>query len=640
MVNPLRQSDLAETRRDVLLLTREEALTLLQTATRDLHNAMTRVRFAVGLDEEELSRLKDVLKDGARVKGCSPGSVMAVVDRLRGETTELMARISDVIAPAPLTNTPVSQGSSAVGDNNGSQRPQAAATIPLWKRLQVVALMQQGMSPSQALRESGCNASRWTARRWLRDVESQNDHALADRRKTWKRRKTVLLEPAIEVVLSIWATHPGAKVKPLMRKIEAACTERGLKPPSYSAVKKLIASQPEAMKAIRRGDKSSWMRQHRPIVSSGVIGRYANERWQMDHTTPDVWVKLETPEGWVVQRAYLTAGIDEFTRTITGFIVSLKSPDRWTVQLLLLNSIRAKKNPAWLNHGVPEVVCTDHGMDFLAESVENTLAKFKTRVDRARKKTPDDKPEIERWFGTLNTGCLQLLSSSTKLMSQAEAERKLDQVLTREELQAEIERFIVDVYHQRPHEGLKNRKPLDLWEQTRGHVRSLTDERLRDFLLLDDRHRIVRRGAVEFTVNGIGGTYKAPAFLDHEGRGVRVGYNPEEMQSISCTPVEPGYDPIEAWLLDAPDCPFNGDEWARIGSDYVRTVQERLIDYADRNRERDRVSTRGQHAARASAKRMTERAVEANVAADAATLEEELRRKTLRDKFKNQDRAR
>ena len=73
---------------------------------------------------------------------------------------------------------------------------------------------------------------------------------------------------------------------------------------------------------------------------------------------------------------------------------------------------------------------------------------------------------VERWFGTCTTGLLPRLSGRTfgSVIEKADDKPADHSCLTVDDLAFALVRWVVDIYHNRPHEGLGGRTPLEQWE--------------------------------------------------------------------------------------------------------------------------------------------------------------------------------
>jgi putative transposase len=131
------------------------------------------------------------------------------------------------------------------------------------------------------------------------------------------------------------------------------------------------------------------------------------------------------------------------------------------------HAILAKDRKGWTNKGVPEIVQPDCGKDFKSHAVAVSFAYLGIYLDFDPPHYPNRKGKIERFFLTLDRGCLRALPGQMEAVgrSSTSAERWLGTLLTRAQLYKEIENYIVEDYHQRTHSET-GRKPAEHWEQS------------------------------------------------------------------------------------------------------------------------------------------------------------------------------
>lgn len=114
------------------------------------------------------------------------------------------------------------------------------------------------------------------------------------------------------------------------------------------------------MKLIRRGDTDAYRQHGRSIVPIEWT-THANERWQADGTTLDIWAKRLNQNGeWEPAKVYLSAAIDAHSRAIASFIVHGAPATGALIRRLFLSAILPDEGPTEV-HGLPETIQTDNG---------------------------------------------------------------------------------------------------------------------------------------------------------------------------------------------------------------------------------------------------------------------------------------
>jgi transposase InsO family protein len=207
-------------------------------------------------------------------------------------------------------------------------------------------------------------------------------------------------------------------------------------------------------------------------VQLGPQGSEVNGKWEVDHTLLDVFV-IDEETGQVAGRPWLTTIMDRYSRCIVGFSMSF-APPSWASVMDALRVAISRKEPylahyigfknAWNCYGVPGTLITDHGRDFKSDSMEEARHALGFRLRHVLPKKPWLKGKIERWFRTLEEEIVHVLPGT--VFSRFEDRKFYNSekyaVLTIHELNWIVAKWIIDVYHQRPH-GKLGTSPANMW---------------------------------------------------------------------------------------------------------------------------------------------------------------------------------
>jgi len=462
----------------------------------------------------------------------------------------------------------------------------------LARNYRLVSLIEGGKSPQAALeylREEYPNipmSTRW-AQKLHKRFREQGTKGLLDRRFQ-NTNVQVLTTDVKHIVLTWWYGRPAATTVSIWRKVAEACRQKGVPVPGYDAVRKFINSLPEADKLVRKGKLEEYDQQGKPTVRM-VLTSYSNERWQVDHSRLDIWVREWVDGKWESFEVWISTMLDAHSRSVAGFFLSIKQPDSYTTLILLGQAISPKDNPAWRNRGLPSILQPDRGKDFMSHTVASSLSSCHIILDPDPPYYPRRKGRIERWFRTLNDGCLKMLPGHMDAVgtTSGAAQKHIPVLLTRRQLMREIENWIVDDYHQRVHSETK-RKPAELWEET-VHLRlPESEEALHVFLLKSDKIRTVTKTGISFMKGKGGGNYWSPDITFHWKRQVRLRYNPEDLESVLLYDATSGEYLCEAWLMGQPKSKYTSDDVIRTGGEYRKGLLERQREYASEIHEHDR----------------------------------------------------
>jgi putative transposase len=513
-------------------------------------------------------------------------------------------------------------------------------------KFRLVSLIKAGLRPRDALERlaAECPGLNYTARwaeKLYRRYEEHGAQALVDRR--WQRRtEFVVFAPDLkELTLAWYHARPAAGPLAIWKQIKEECERTNRPVPGYDSVRKFLKALPEHHKMVRGGRFRIYDKQARPVVRYDITS-YANERWQLDHTRLDIWAREKIQGEWRPCQLWLTVALDAHSRTIPGFILSKKCPDSWTTALLLRRAILPKQNEAWLNKGLPMVLQPDRGQDFLSRAVAASLAYLGIVLDPDPPYYPNRKGKVERWFQTLDTGCLRILPGHSRAVgaAAATAQRYIAELLTREQIERAIEHWIVTDYHRRVHSET-GRAPEDLWRETVRLRMPQCEDALDNCLLKSDVTRTVRNTGIDFHPQGNstgelrGGRYWAPELAYYVGQHVRLRYNPEDLESVLVYDATGGEYICEAWLMGGENAHYTIADVKRCRSQFRRGLKERIGDYMQEIKREDRRAAR--RAELADARAMAD----AMVAEPAPETPDPLRSEVdaLIDEFERQDRA-
>jgi transposase InsO family protein len=442
-----------------------------------------------------------------------------------------------------------------------------------------------------------CRSERWAQKLYKR-FEKHGVKALLDGRSRNKRADVLLTNEIKDLVLAWFHARPAAGPNAIWKKICEECQRRNIPTPGYDSIRKFLKSLPEYMKMTRGGKMRIHDKQARVVVRYNITS-YSNERWQIDNSHLPIWAREKVNGEWQPCELWISAVLDTDSRSIPGLILSKKYPDSWTTSLLLRHAILPKENPKWLNKGLPRVLQPDRGKDFMSHAVAVSLGYLGIILDPDPPYYPNRKGKIERWFETLDIGCLRILPGHHAAIgtSLTTAKRCIAELLTRKQIEREIERWTVEDYHQRVHSET-GRKPAELWRENVRLRMPESEAALDSFLLKSDTSRVVRNMGIDFRPQGNstgavrGGRYWAPELAFYVHHQVRLRYNPEDLESILVYDATDGKYICEAWLMGGENAHYTIADIKRCRSQFRRGLVERTKDYINEIKREDRRAAR------------------------------------------------
>jgi hypothetical protein len=485
----------------------------------------------------------------------------------------------------------------------------------------LICLLENDVPAKEALKRLGIERTeRWARKLWQRYRE-HGKRALLDGRTLRQNPATVLTNFFRQMIIMFWLARSAAGPVAIWEMVKAACQKKkGLTPPSKSAVQQYLVSLPEPLKLFRQGKPGikKWQRGFCPVVRFN-FAKYSNQRWQVDHTQLDIWVRVKVGGRWVPHRVNLSLYLDERSRSIPGFILSTKHPDGWTSSILMMKAAMPKENPAWKNKGLPEIVQPDRGRDLLANSVVTSFAFLGIYLDPDAPYYPNRKGKIERFFLSLDRACIRTLPGHMDAIGRTReaAEKHVEMLLTVPQLRKEIEHWIVEKYHQRVHSET-GRKPAELWEETLRLRMPESEDALNLLLLKWDKTRTIKNTGIKFMHPASHGgqevRYWAPELTYHVKTQCRLSYHPEDDESVRVYCAATGEFICEAWRMGDADSRYTIVDMKRNRSQFKHGLQERIKDYKAEIERQDRQNA--EQANWEEARRLAE-----SQAAEAQTLE-------------------
>ncbi|NMR20086.1 Mu transposase C-terminal domain-containing protein [Cellulomonas fimi] len=382
-------------------------------------------------------------------------------------------------------------------------------------RWQILRLHVEDKIPLAALaRDSGIGLrtlERWHARYRAAGLEALRSRPRADAGGHHLPAELVTL------IEGLGLTKPRPSIATIHRTLAKVCAAERWPVPSYSVVWSIIRSLDPGMVTLALEGAASY-RDKYELALRRAADR-PNAMWQADHTLLDV---LIVGADGKPARPWLTAVMDDCSRAVCGYTVSLDAPSSMHTALALRQAIWHKPDPAWPMCGIPDVLYVDHGSDFTSDHLTRTAVDLHIRLIHSAVARPQGRGKIERFFGTVNTELLAALPGHITGARPRPAPR-----LSLTELDTAVGTFVAD-YNDRPHSEL-GASPRSTWIAD-GWLPRMPDslEDLDGLLLTVARPRTVRRDGIHFQ----GLRYVSPTLAGFVGRAVVIRYDPRDITEI------------------------------------------------------------------------------------------------------------
>ncbi len=249
-----------------------------------------------------------------------------------------------------------------------------------------------------------------------------------------------------------------------------------------------------------------------------------NALWQIDASPIDALCT----DG----RHTIYACLDIATRRLV-LLVS-KTPRASAVALLIRKAITA-----W---GVPDVIKTDNGSDFVARDTKRLFESLGIEMELSSAYSPEQKGHVERVIKTFQHDCVTLLDGfighNVADRKAIEGRKGFSQRLGEDDaalfsvkhssaaLQKLADDWVAKIYLHRPHSGIKNKTPFQVAAESNKAIRTV-DARALDLLLMPvagkDGLRIVTKFGVKISHN----YYMTPSVM--VGTHVFVRQDPDDL---------------------------------------------------------------------------------------------------------------
>jgi putative transposase len=356
-----------------------------------------------------------------------------------------------------------------------------------------------------------------TAQRW---VTAYRRYGLAGLVRKARQDQGTHRFPAelLQLVEGLALRRPRLSTAAIHRQVCALAQERGWPTPSYSTVYAHIhALDPGLVTLAHEGSKA--YKERFDLLYRREVD-HPNAVWLGDHTPLDIVVRDARGTS---ARPWLTAIIDDYSRAVAGYRLSLQPPSTQQTALTLRQAIWRKSDPRWHVCGIPEIFYTDNGSDFISQHMEQVGIHLKMALVFSFPGEPRGRGRIERFFETINQLFLCELPGFTPRGSKCGQPS-----LSLDELDDRLRDFLLDSYHYRCH-GETKMAPLERWKMG-GQLPRMPDslEQLDLLLLTVAKRRTVQQDGIHFQ----GLRYFDLTLAAYVGESVLIRYDPADLAEI------------------------------------------------------------------------------------------------------------
>jgi putative transposase len=378
--------------------------------------------------------------------------------------------------------------------------------LPLWQAATEFERMfnQNLVCTQQAIRSTIAKISDSSIVRWLKKVQANGADALKGA-YYWQRQRAVEKDPQI---LEVCRGMIGASPRTIYRELQQQFPDKKLPSPAS------IARWHSALKASEPGlfwsvvNPTVYRNSYQPACGDASEGiDHANQRWEIDGTRADLLVDGSLANIFDIggKRYTLLSAIEVYSRRVIISVVEVNSGDN-VVNLFLRRGFQT-----W---GIPEEIRIDCGREFLNKRLQGLCLGMSIHLKACIPGKPEQKPHVERMFRTLREGLLQCLpgycgyNPAMRKMLESANGGAIQPILTAQDLQDCIDRWLANNYEQRDH-GSLGTTPMQQWLASPIAPKYIADERQLDLLLLPvGTARVGKEGVY----------YKGAHYLDQTGK--------------------------------------------------------------------------------------------------------------------------
>lgn len=523
-----------------------------------------------GLMPKELRQAPDNDLDQLSLAGLSPAHRRDVEVRHAMVQGFLSLREAGLIKG---TDTAITAGMAQIRDAAADfleqelPDPEYAEQVRLWKE-------GKGRKPKMKKDAVIPNAvSARTLRNWLKAYKLEGKKGLIDSRHNQGNRNTKF---ALEEI-SLMAKVVNEKYMTLERKTvprvyedmqiafldeNARRADEGkasLKCPSRKTLYAFIGAMDKFRKLVARHGQKTAMKKMRAVKTGLQVSRPL-ERVEMDEWKIDILTIL-TKSGLLLffeeedlkelglldrtKRWWLVAAICCRTRVILGMVLTANPKSSAAIKCLkMVMSDKGTFADAvgalspWSMFGTPEVLAVDNGSAFKSVAFTTACADAGIMKVATIAGDPAMRGRIESLFNTIGHSLMPRLTGqtfrNTLMRGDHPAEKRA--CLSLEDLAFVLIRWVIDIYHNQPHDGLGGHTPLAQWEADMKDgnypLHSAPTQRQKRLAFGLSLTRIVQKGGIRaLNVNYHSGDL-ARWFLKHGSQAVEVRWFDEDLGVI------------------------------------------------------------------------------------------------------------
>ncbi len=227
-----------------------------------------------------------------------------------------------------------------------NERDEALRNLRLVRRC-----LDGGVPLARVAAEAG--VSRWTLRRWIQRYRAEGLAGLCRRRRNdaGRRRLPEVLQHLIE---GLALQRPAPRISWVCRQAQSVARDKGWPIPSYARVYKIVRGLDSGLLTYAHEGSKAYREAFDLIYRRESCS--PNEIWLADHSVLNV---ATVDRSGRVTRPWLTVIVDDFSRSVPGYLLGFEAPSSLRTALALRQAIWRKEDVRWRVCGIPARFYTD-----------------------------------------------------------------------------------------------------------------------------------------------------------------------------------------------------------------------------------------------------------------------------------------
>jgi putative transposase len=269
---------------------------------------------------------------------------------------------------------------------------------------------------------------------------------------------------------------PLALVKHAARDARGQCVKQGLPPVSRSTVYRRALDIPEYERVARKQGTKEAREQYGPQRGQTPPTTRPLQRIQIDHTPWPQHV-VDEEHRLPIGCPYLTLLLDECSRAILGFALTLQAPSSASLARAIVHAVMPKAG--WLEelglghlqypmYGKWSVAYLDNAAEFVTDLLVQACDKNGMKAPEHRPgDTPNFGGHIESAIKTAQIDARTLPGARGSKPKEAGRRHKPEDhaTMTLREANIWFAHWVMTCYHVSGHSGLQGRRPIDVWNE-------------------------------------------------------------------------------------------------------------------------------------------------------------------------------